>query len=132
MTLKPKTPEKEAGKEARRQYLALAQQVIGDPQMDYDTLYQRFAENDWAAIKLDDAVSLKALKAGYEPKAVVGILHQSPYVQHQVHQNKVPAAPMSQYVRSTVMKVMQQWKVAQPSQQNTPKQSMRRQMDLDL
>lgn len=116
MALTPKTPETAAGQEARQQYLELAQQVTGDAQLDYSTLYQRFAENDWAAVKLDDAVALKGLKAGHSPKAVVGILHQSPYVQHQVHHNRVPVAPMSQYVRSTVMKVLQQWKQTQATQ----------------
>ena len=132
MTLIPKIPETEAGKEARQQYLTLAQQVIGEAQLDYDTLYQRFAENDWAAIKLDDAVALKALKAGHSPKTVVGMLHQSPYIQHQVHHNKVPLAPMSQYVRSTVMKVMQQWTQAQASQQMQPGPGVQRQTGLDL
>lgn len=116
MALTPKTPETAAGQEARQQYLELAQQVTGDAQLDYSTLYQRFAENDWAAVKLDDAVALKGLKAGHSPKVVVGILHQSPYVQYQVHHNRVPVAPMSQYVRSTVMKVLQQWKQTQATQ----------------
>jgi hypothetical protein len=131
MALTPKTPETEAGQEARQQYLELAQQVIGDTQVDYTALYQRFAENDWAAVKLDDAVALKGLKAGHSPKAVVGILHQSPYVQHQVHHNRVPVAPMSQYVRSTVMKVLQQWKQAQATQAQ-PGQRRQQQTGLDL
>ena len=130
MALTPKTPETAAGQEARQQYLTLAQQVIGDAQVDYTTLYQRFAENDWAAVKLDDAVALKALKAGHSPKAVVGILHQSPYIQHQVHHNQVPLAPMSQYVRSTVLKVMQQWKQSQAAQVQSG-QHPQRQMGLD-
>ena len=132
MTLTPKTPETEAGKEARQQYLTLARQVIGEAQLDYNTLYQRFAENDWAAIKLDDAVALKALKAGHSPKTVVGMLHQSPYIQHQVHQNKVPLAPMSQYVRSTVIKVMQHWTQSQASQHTPPGRGVKRQTGLDL
>ncbi|NEQ47519.1 MAG: hypothetical protein F6K00_29845 [Leptolyngbya sp. SIOISBB] len=131
MALTPKIPETEAGQEARQQYLELAQQVIGDAQVDYNMLYQRFAENDWAAVKLDDAVALKGLKAGHSPKTVVGILHQSPYVQHQVHRNRVPIAPMSQYVRSTVMKVLQQWKQAQASQAQ-PSQRRQQQTGLDL
>lgn len=131
MALTPKIPETEAGQEARQQYLELAQQVIGDAQVDYTALYQRFAENDWAAVKLDDAVALKGLKAGHSPKTVVGILHQSPYVQHQVHHNRVPVAPMSQYVRSTVMKVLQQWKQAQATQVQ-PSQRRQQQIGLDL
>ncbi|NEQ52675.1 MAG: hypothetical protein F6K11_21485 [Leptolyngbya sp. SIO3F4] len=108
MELKPKEPANERGVLARQQYLELARVVIGEPQIDYGTLYERFAQNDWAAVKLDEAVALKGLTTGHSPKAVVKILHQSPYMQHQVHQNKVPLAPMSQYVRSTVMKLWQQ------------------------
>ena len=108
MELTPKEPANERGVLARQQYLELARVVIGEPQIDYGTLYERFAQNDWAAVKLDEAVALKGLTTGHSPKAVVRILHQSPYMQHQVHQNKVPLAPMSQYVRSTVMKVLQQ------------------------
>ncbi|MEM1238642.1 MAG: hypothetical protein AAGI45_02260 [Cyanobacteria bacterium P01_H01_bin.26] len=110
MGLIPKEPENERGVLARQQYLELARVVIGEPQIAYGTLYERFAQNDWAAVKLDEAVALKGLTTGHSPKAVVRILHQSPYMQHQVHQNKVPLAPMSQYVRSTVMKLWQQVK----------------------
>ncbi|MDJ0707456.1 MAG: hypothetical protein QNJ46_29630 [Leptolyngbyaceae cyanobacterium MO_188.B28] len=109
----PKDPENEVGREARQQYLAQAQMVIGEADLDYAVLYQRFAENDWAAIKLDEAIARYALRAGYPPKQVVGLLHQSPYLQHQVHINRVPLAPMSQYVRSTVMKAMQQLEKSQ-------------------
>ena len=111
--LQPKEPEHEMGRQARQQYLAQARQVIGEAELDYSTLYQRFAENDWAAIKLDEAIARTALKAGYAPNQVVGLLHQSPYLQHQVHANQVPLAPMSQYVRSTVMKAMQQLEKSQ-------------------
>ena len=108
MALIPKEPASERGVVARQQYLELARRVIGDPHLEYDVLYKRFAENDWAAIKLDEAVALKGLTSGHSPKVVSGILHQSPYLQYHVHQNKVPLPPMSQYVRSTVMKVLQQ------------------------
>ncbi|MCU0567477.1 MAG: hypothetical protein MUF49_12880 [Oculatellaceae cyanobacterium Prado106] len=87
MPLKPKEPETETGKQARQQYLEHAQRITGEAGLDYATLYQRFAQNDWAAIKLDDAIALSALRAGYSPKEVVGILHQSPYLQYQVHAN---------------------------------------------
>ena len=105
MELIPKEPANECGVLARQKYLDLARRIIGEPQIEYDVLYQRFAENDWAAVKLDEAVALKGLIVEYSPKAVSGILHQSPYVQYHVHHNKVPLAPMSQYVRSTVMKL---------------------------
>jgi hypothetical protein len=132
MSLKPKEPENEAGREARQQYLKFARQVVGDPQMDYETLYTRFAQNDWAAIKLDDAVALNALKAGHSPKVTVGILHQSPYLQHQVHQNKVPLAPMSQYVRSTVVKALRQLEKTQNFQQKWQGPSQQPNSGLDL
>ena len=114
MELTPKEPANERGVLARQQYLELARVVIGEPQIDYGTLYERFAQNDWAAVKLDEAVALKGVMTGHSPKLVARILHQSPYMQHQVHQNKVPLAPMSQYVRSTVMKVLQQVEKAKP------------------
>jgi hypothetical protein len=113
MVLEPKKPSNAAGQAARQQYLDLAKRVTGEANLDYDTLYQRFAENDWAAVKLDDAISSLSLKTGNSPKQTVGILHQSPYLQHQVHHRNVPLAPMSQYVRSTVLKSVQQLKQTQ-------------------
>ncbi|MEL6779997.1 MAG: hypothetical protein AAFO06_22405 [Cyanobacteria bacterium J06597_16] len=123
MSLEPKKPSNEVGKVARQQYLDLAKRVTGEANLDYDTLYQRFAENDWAAVKLDDAVASLSLRVGNSPKQTVGILHQSPYLQHQVHQRNVPLAPMSQYVRSTVIKTVQQQKQAQSQQRSTSRSS---------
>ena len=123
MALKPKQPSNKVGKVARQQYLELAQRITGDANLKYATLYQRFAENDWAAVKLDDAVSSLSLKVGNSPKQTVGILHQSPYLQHQVHHRNVPLAPMSQYVRSTVLKTIQQQKRAQSQQRSTSQSS---------
>ena len=121
--LEPKEPSNDAGKAARQQYLDLAKRVTGDAKLDYATLYQRFAENDWAAVKLDDAVAALSLKAGNSPKQTVGILHQSPYLQYQVHHHNVPLAPMSQYVRSTVLKTVQQQKRSQPQQRSALRSS---------
>ncbi|MGB3293604.1 MAG: hypothetical protein WBB01_11515 [Phormidesmis sp.] len=122
--LEPKEPSNEAGKAARQQYLDLAKRVTREANLDYATLYQRFAENDWAAVKLDDAVAALSLKAGNSPKQTVGILHQSPYLQYQVHHHNVPLAPMSQYVRSTVLKtVQQQSKQARAQQRSTSRSS---------
>ena len=119
MALKPKQPSNKVGKVARQQYLELAQRITGEANLKYATLYQRFAENDWAAVKLDDAVAALSLKSGNSPKQTVGILHQSPYLQHQVHQRNVPLAPMSQYVRSTVLKTVQRQKQAQSQQRSS-------------
>ena len=118
MALKPKQPKNKSGKVARQQYLELAQRITGEANLKYATLYQRFAENDWAAVKLDDAVASLSLKLGNSPKQTVGILHQSPYLQHQVHHRNVPLAPMSQYVRSTVLKVFHQQKQVQAQQRS--------------
>jgi len=107
MSLQPKEPENPAGREARQTYLVFARAVIGDTSLDYSTLYERFAANDWAAIKLDDAVSQSALKAGYAPKEVVKFLYQSPYIQHQIHQKQVNVKVMNQYAASTVVNASQ-------------------------
>jgi hypothetical protein len=132
MALTPKTPETEAGQTARQQYLTLAREVIGEEDLDYTTLYQRFAENDWAAIKLDDAVALQALQEGYTPKEVAGLLHQSPYIQHQVHHNRVPVAPMTQYAKGTVIKMLQQLRVTQSAQQSVSRARPARQSGMEL
>jgi hypothetical protein len=63
MAAKPKEPENAAGQQARQHYLEQARRVVGEANLDYAALYQRFAQNDWAAIKLDDSVALAALKA---------------------------------------------------------------------
>lgn len=132
MVLQPKEPDNEVGRQARQQYLEQARKVVGEAELDYTTLYQRFAENDWAAIKLDDAIALSLLRTGHSPKAVAGILHQSPYLQHQVHANRVPLAPMSQYVRSTVMKAMQQVERSQLGMQQVQQPSRQHQSGFEL
>lgn len=109
MTLQPKDPARELGHQARQHYLTYAKQVIGDAALDYPTLYQRFAQNDWAAIKLDQAVAIAALKAGLIPKDAVYMLHQGPYIQYQVHVKQVPILAMSQYARGTVIQAMHQF-----------------------
>jgi hypothetical protein len=50
--------------------------------------------------------------------------------QYQVHGNKVPLAPMSQYVRSTVMKAVQ--KTERFSQQKSAERSVQRQPGVEL
>ena len=49
-----------------------------------------------------------ALKAGYAPKDVVQFLHQSPYVQYQIHQKQVPVKSMTRYAVSLVTEAVQQ------------------------
>jgi len=106
MILQPKEPAKALGRRVRQQYLTLAKQITSDLEMNYPMLYQRFAENDWAAIQLDRAVAIAALKSGLLPKDIVCIIHQGPYIQHQVHVKKLSMLIMSQYARSTVLQAM--------------------------
>jgi hypothetical protein len=101
VTFSPKEPEKPARRKARHTYLVFARGVIGETNVDYTTLYQRFAPNDWAAIKPDDGVALAALKSGCAAKAVVSFLHQSPYVQHQV-QKALPALGQAQGIQNSL------------------------------
>ncbi|MEO0759484.1 MAG: hypothetical protein AAFY78_21725 [Cyanobacteria bacterium J06648_16] len=104
----PKSTETEAGAKARQGYLEMAQKVVGDADMDYTDLYQRFVLNDWAAIKLDDSVAMAALKSGKSPKEASILLIQGPYVQHQVHVKQVATLTMSRYVQSTVQRAFRQ------------------------
>jgi hypothetical protein len=108
MMLQPKEPANELGRRSRQLYVEQAKQVIGDRELDYLTLYERFALNDWAAVKLDETVALSALKSGVLPKDIVNMLHQGPYIQHQVHINQVPVLAMSQYARGLVLQVWHQ------------------------
>ena len=103
MALKPKEPQFDYSRKARADYLEYARAVIGDFTLDYLTLYGRFAENDWACIKLDKAVAFVALKSGRLPAEVGSLLHQGPYIQFQVHHNQVPVTPMTYYAREIVM-----------------------------
>ena len=127
-TLIPKEPENESGKEARQTYLVFARAVIREMSVDYPTLYQRFVGNDWAAIKLDEEVGKTALKAGYAPKDVVQFLHQSPYVQHQIHQKQVPVKSMTRYVVSLVAEFLkemrQENRTAQGQQGHLPQREL--------
>ncbi len=82
---KPPDTRTEVAKAARETYLDLARRVIGESTIDYTQLYQRFIQNEWSAIKLDDEVSLAALQSGKSPKDTCLTLLQGPYVQHQVY-----------------------------------------------
>ena len=106
MILQPKEPAKALGHRARQQYLTFARQVTSDIDMDYSMLYQRFAKNDWAAIQLDRAVAIAALKGNLLPKDIVCLIHQGPYIQYQVHIKQLSVLTMSQYARSIVLQVM--------------------------
>ena len=106
MTLTPKEPEYDCGRKARIEYWEYAQAVIGDSELDYPTMYGRFAENDWACIKLDEALVLKALRARRLPREVGSMLLQGPYIQLQVHHHQVSANLMTYYARAIVMAQM--------------------------
>ena len=97
--------------------------------MDYPTLYQRFVGNDWAAIKLDEEVGKTALKAGYAPKDVVQFLHQSPYVQHQIHQKQVPVKSMTRYAVSLVTEAVQEMQQGRRSVQRQQRHLPQRELE---
>jgi hypothetical protein len=124
MSLKPKEPSHELGLQARNQYLEQARSVVGEPNIDYTAVYQRFAQNDWAAMQLDKSVVEAALKNGTSAKAVVETLHQGPYIQYQVHHKKVPKQVMTQYAKGLVIQEL--YKLQQQSPQK-PQQSTRQQ-----
>ena len=107
---KPPDTRTEAAKAARESYLELARRVIGEPTIDYTQLYQRFIQNEWSAIKLDDEVSLAALKAGKSPKDACIALLQGPYVQHQVYVKDVLRATMTRYAKATVGEAQKRFK----------------------
>ena len=107
---KPPDTRTEAAKAARESYLELARRVIGEPTIDYTQLYQRFIQNEWSAIKLDDEVSLAALKSGKSPKDDCIALLQGPYVQHQVYVKDVLRDTMTRYVKATVREALKQFK----------------------
>jgi len=109
--LQPKDPDYPVGRDARQTYLVFARAVINDVSLDYATLYGRFAGNDWAAIRLDEAVTRSALNAGYATQDVMKFLYQSPYAQYQVHHQQVKVKVMSEYASSVVQKVDQQMRL---------------------
>jgi hypothetical protein len=106
MALIPKEPQYDDSRQARAEYLEYAQIVIGEPSVDYPTIYGRFAENEWACIELDKAVALEALGTGRLPVEIASLLHQGPYIQVQVHHNRLPVAPMTYYARGIVLEQM--------------------------
>lgn len=106
MTLTPKELEYDCGRKARTEYWEYAQAVIGDSDLDYPKMYSQFVENEWACIKLDEAVALTALRAGRLPREVGGMLLQGPYIQLQVHHHQVSANLMTYYARAIVMAQM--------------------------
>jgi len=46
MELTPREPKSEVAIKAREVYLTFARRVIGESNLDYSTLYRRFAQND--------------------------------------------------------------------------------------
>lgn len=129
MTDLPKPPDTrtEAAQATRETYLDLARKVIGESAIDYTQLYQRFIQNDWAAIKLDDSVALAALKSGKSPKDACLNLLQGPYVQHQVYVKEVATAAMTRYAKATVQEALNQFRGRkQPRIQKSPESEMER------
>ena len=99
---KPHTCRTQKAQVARHDYLEVSRRVIGEPDIDYTELYQRFIVNEWAAIKLDDAVALAALKLGKPAVSVAITLLQGPFIQYQVYEKSVIILAMTRYAKCTV------------------------------
>ena len=95
---------------ARHDYLEVSRRVIGEPDIDYLQLYQRFIINEWAAIKLDDAVALTALKLGNPAINVAVTLLQGPFIQYQIYEKGVITLAMVRYAKYTVRDAFKQFK----------------------
>ena len=113
MDFTPKEPQTEGGCQARQQYLQFAQRIIDEPTMDYATLYKRFAPNDWAAIRLNDAVAEVALREGMAPQGVTGLLYQGPFAQCQYHQRGVTIHALNRCLRESLIVAKQKIDAAQ-------------------
>jgi len=113
MDFTPKELQTEGGRQARQQYLQLAQHIIYEPTMDYATLYKRFAPNDWAAIQLNDAVAEEALRGGLAQQEVIGLLYQGPFAQCQYHQRGVTIHALHRCLRESLIVAKQKIDAAQ-------------------
>ena len=90
----------------RQAYLALAQQVMNEPGLDYETLCQRFAGNAWAAIRLDEAVVLRMLQAKRSPLAAARLILHGPLVRDLLHQKQFPQLALERYAAFTVRRAI--------------------------
>ncbi len=99
---KPHTCRTQQAQVARHDYLEVSRRVIGEPDIDYLQLYQRFIVNEWAAIKLDDSVALAALELGNPILDVFFTLHQGPFIQYQIYEKGMVKLAMTRYARCTV------------------------------
>ncbi|MFG6093894.1 hypothetical protein SPB21_01505 [Leptothoe sp. ISB3NOV94-8A] len=111
---KPHTCRTQQAQVARHDYLEVSRRVIGEPDIDYVKLYQRFIANDWAAIKLDDSVALAALELGNPAVNVALTLLQGPFIQYQVYEKGVITLAMTRYAKCTVRDAFMQFKRQQP------------------
>ncbi|NEZ58695.1 hypothetical protein [Adonisia turfae] len=107
---KPHTCRTQQAQAARHDYLEISRQVIGEPDIDYIELYQRFIVNEWAAIKLDDSVALTALRLGKPAMNVAITLLQGPFIQYQVYEKDVIILAMVRYAKYTVRDAFKQFK----------------------
>ncbi|MEM9804136.1 MAG: hypothetical protein AAF959_02565 [Cyanobacteria bacterium P01_D01_bin.56] len=94
----------------RHDYLEISRRVIGEPDIDYLQLYQRFIINEWAAIKLDDEVALAAFEHGNPALDIFFTLLQGPFIQYQVYEKSVLKLAMTRYARCTVHEAFKQFK----------------------
>jgi hypothetical protein len=90
---------------AQQAYLALAQQVMNELGLDYETLCQRFAGNAWAAIRLDEAVVLRMLRARRSPMAAARLILHGPLA-HDLLQKQFPRLALERYAAFTVRRAI--------------------------
>ena len=119
---KPHTCRTQKAQVARHDYLEVSRRVIGEPDIDYLQLYQRFIVNEWAAIKLDDSVVLTALKLGNPAVNIAITLLQGPFVQYQVYEKGVIILAMTRYAKYTVRDAFKRFKQQQRRRRYLPQQ----------
>jgi hypothetical protein len=105
--LVPREPETEKGQLTRSQYLAFAQTVLKDSEIDYLSLYRKYAIAPQSAQSLDQSVAALALKSGVPPRQVIQLLAQGVFTQQQTRllsfEEKQSALPkLLQYTQAIV------------------------------
>jgi hypothetical protein len=103
----PREPETEKGQLTRSQYLAFAQTVLKDSEIDYLSLYRKYAIAPQSAQSLDQSVATLAFKSGVPPRQVIQLLAQGVFTQQQTRllspEEKQAALPgLLQYAQAIV------------------------------
>ena len=105
--LVPREPETEKGQLTRSQYLTFAQTALKDDEIDYLSLYQKYAIAPPSAQLLDQSVVVLALKSGVPSRQVIQLLAQGVFTQQQTRllslEEKQSALPgLLQYAQAIV------------------------------